>query len=218
LEAAALIRRIIQPRTGRRFALAAALVFALTGVGTAFAVGARLGDLDAFFEFFDEEANHPSIPRLIGDRAVITRGEDWAFVGWRSTRGLCMSLVFPENEGGTICGMPVVGAPRETRGPERLITGGWYQGRPDDDLWIDGVAAANVSRVEVELTDGRRLQAPVYDAPAALALDLKFFIVQTRPPEYGAPKVEIPEPPVRAFSAYDARGRLLERLSPAAAP
>jgi hypothetical protein len=180
--------------------------------------GARLGDLDAFFKFFDKEANHPSIPRLIGDRAVITRGEDWAFVGWRSTRGLCMSLVFPENEGGTSCGMPVVGASREAGGREHFVVGGMYQGRPDDDLWIDGVAAANVSRVEVELPDGRRLQAPVYDAPAALGLDLKFFLVRTRPPEYGAPKVEIPELPVRALSAYDARGRLLERFSPSAAP
>jgi hypothetical protein len=203
---------------GRAVALAAALVLALTGVGTAFAVGARLGDLGAFFEFFDEEANHPSIPRLIGDRAVITRGEDWAFVAWRSTRGLCTSLVLSEKEEWTSCGMPVVGAPRETRGREHLIVGGSYQGRPDDDLWINGVAAANASGVEVELTDDRRLQAPVYDAPAGLGLDLKFFLVRTRPPEGWPPKVGIPELPVRAFSAYDARGRLLERLSPPAAP
>ena len=201
----------------RRLALAAALVLALTGVGTAFAVGPRLGDLDASFWFFDKEGNDPSIPRLIGDRAVVTRGEDWAFVAWRSTRGLCTSLVFPENQGGTSCGIPVVGAPRETRSPEHLIVGGTYQGRPDDDLWVEGVVAANVSRAEVELTDGRRLQAPVYDAPAALGLDLKFFLVRTRPPEYGAPKVGIPVP-VRAFSAYDARGRLLERFGPPTAP
>jgi hypothetical protein len=200
----------------RRLALAAALVLALTGVGTAFAVGTRLGDLDAFFEFFDEEANHPSIPRLIGDRAVVTRGEDWAFVAWRSTRGLCTSLVFPENQGGTSCGIPVVGAPREEGAPEHLVLGGTYQGRPEDDLWVDGVAAANVSRVEVELTDGRRLQASIFDAPAALGLDLKFFLVRTRPPEDGAPKVGIPQP-LRAFSAYDAHGRLLERFGPGAA-
>jgi hypothetical protein len=198
----------------RRLALAAALVLALTGVGTAFAVGTRLGDLDAFFEFFDEEAPNPSIPRLIGDRAVVTRGEDWAFVAWKSTRGLCTSLVLSENEGGTSCGISVAGAPRETRaGPEHLIVGGGYQGRPDDDLWIQGVAAANARRVEVELTDGRRLQAPVYDAPAALELDLKFFLVRTRPPGGWPPKIGIPEAPFRAFSAYDARGRLLERLA-----
>jgi hypothetical protein len=203
----------------RRLALAAALVFALTGVGTAFAVGARLGDrdLDAFFWFFDKEGNDPSIPRLIGDRAVVTRGEDWAFVAWRSTRGLCTSLVFSENEGGTGCGLPVVGA-GETHGREHLIAGSLYRGRPDDDLWFDGVVAANVSRVEVELTDGRRLQAPVYDAPAALGLDLKFFLGRTRPPEYGAPKVGIPDLGLRAFSAYDARGRLLERFGPATPP
>lgn len=197
----------------RRLALAAALVLALTGVGTAFAVGARLGDLGAFFKFFDKEENDPSIPRLIGDRAVITRGEDWAFVAWRSTRGLCTSLVLGENEGGTSCGIPVVGAPRETRGRQHLIVGGTHQGLPDDDVWLQGVVAANVSRVEVELIDGRRLQAPVYDAPAALGLELKFFLVRTRPPEDWPPKVGIPELPFRAFSAYDARGRLLERLA-----
>jgi hypothetical protein len=147
---------------------------------------------------------------------VVTRGEDWAFVAWRSTRGLCTSLVFSENEGATSCG-PVVGA-GETRGPEHLIAGGSYQGRPDDDLWINGVAAANASRVEVELPDDRRLQAPVYDAPAALGLDLKFFLVRTHPPEGWPPKVGTPEPPFRAFSAYDARGRLLERFGPATAP
>jgi hypothetical protein len=193
-------------------------VLALTGVGTAFAVGARLGDFGAFFGFFDQEGNDPSIPRLIGDRAVVTRGEDWAFVAWRSTLGLCTSLVLPEKEGATSCGLPVVGAPRVEGGPEHLIVGGTYQGLPDDDVWVEGVVAANVSRVEVELIDGRRLQAPLFDAPAALGLDLKFFLVQTRPPENSAPKVEIPGIPVRAFSAFDASGRLLERFGPPAAP
>jgi hypothetical protein len=202
----------------RRFALAAAFLLALTGVGTAFAVGTRLGDVGGFFGFFDEEANHPSIPRLIGDRTVITRGEDWAFVAWKSTRGLCISLVFPDNQGATSCGVPVVGASRNTGGPDHLVVGGSYQGLPDEDVWFDGVAAANASRVEVELIDGRRLEASVYDAPAALGLDLKFFLVRTRPPEHWPPKTGIPEPPVRAFSAYDAHGRLLERFGPATGP
>jgi hypothetical protein len=148
---------------------------------------------------------------------VITRDEDRAFVAWRSARGLCTSLVFPGDEGATSCGMPIVDAPRERRGPEHLVVGGTYQGRTDDDLWLDGVVAAKVSRVEVELSDGRRLQAPVYDAPAGLGLDLKFFLVRTRPPEDGAPRVGIPEPLVRAFIAYDAQGRLLERFGPPAA-
>jgi hypothetical protein len=206
--------RLLPPR--RRVAFATALVLALTSVGVVLAEGARVGDLGSFFQFFDE-ANDPSVPRLIGDRAVITRGDDWAFIGWKSTRGLCTSLVFPQNEGGTSCGMPVVGAPREAGGPEHLVVGGTYQGRPDDDLWVDGVAAANVSRVEVELSDGRRLQASVFEAPAVLGLDLKFFLVRTHPPESGAPKRGTPEPPFRAFSAYDAHGRLLERFGPGAA-
>jgi hypothetical protein len=196
----------------RRLALAAALVLALTGVGTAFAVGARLGELDAFSRFFDEKTNNPRAPRLVGDRAVITRDDDWAFVAWKSTRGLCTSLVFSENEGGTSCGVPVVGATPDGPGPEHLIVGGLYQRRPGDEFWLNGVAAARVSRVEIELVDGRRVEAPVYDAPAVLGLDLKFFLLRTPPPSDGAPKVGIPELPVRAFSAYDARGRLLGRI------
>jgi hypothetical protein len=206
----------------RRLLLVAVLVLALTGISTALAVGTRLGDLDAFFEFFDREGNHPSIPRLIGDRAVIARGEDWAFVAWRSTRGLCTSLVFPERRGGTICGIPVVGAPRETSGPDHQVVGGSYQGRPDEELWINGVAAANVSRVDVELADDRLLRAAVYDAPAALRLELKFFLVRTRfrlrTRRDSTSGLEVPEPPFRAFSAYDAQGRLLERFDPATAP
>jgi hypothetical protein len=41
--------------------------------------------------------------------------------------------------------------------------------------------------------------------------------VRTRPPEHWPPKAGIPEPPFRAFSAYDGDGRLLERVDPAAA-
>jgi hypothetical protein len=205
----------------RRLSLVVALLLAVTGVGTALAVGTRLGDLDAFFEFFDREGNDPSIPRLIGERAVITRGEDWAFVAWRSTRGLCTSLVLSDREGGTVCGMPVAGAPRETDGPDHLVGGGSYQGRPDDDLWISGVAAANVRRVEVELADGRLLQAVVYDAPAALRLELKFFLIRTpfrlRTRWDSTSGAELPEPPFRAFSAYDTRGDLLERFDAATA-
>lgn len=38
-------------------------------------------------------------PTARSDRAVVTRGEDWAFVAWRSTHGLCTSLVFPQKQG-----------------------------------------------------------------------------------------------------------------------
>lgn len=201
----------------RRVAFAAALLVALIFVGAALGLGVRRDDIGSFFQFFDGGSD-PSIPRLIGDRAVVTRGEDWAFVAWRSTRGLCLSLVFVKKEGGTSCGIPVVGAPPEEVGPRHLVVGGSYQGRPDDDVWFNGVAAGNVSRVEVELTDGRRLQASVYDAPSALGLELKFFLVRSHPAEAGAPNGGIPELPFRAFRAYDAGGRLLERFGPSVAP
>lgn len=172
--------------------------------GTTIAVHSLRGD--------DQEANHPRLP---GGRVVIARGDGWTFLAWNSG-GPCTSLVFGENQrGGTICGIPYVGH-------EHVVTGGAsYRGLSDDDLWIHGVAAANVSRVEVELADGRRLEAPVYHAPATLGLDVKFFLVRTRfrirTHWDSASKVEVPEPPFRAFSAYDARGRLLERFDAATA-
>jgi hypothetical protein len=168
----------------------------------------------------DREANHPRLP---GGRVVIARGDGWTLLAWNSG-GLCTSLVFGENQGRTSWCFLVVGAPRprEVRGREHVVAGGAsYRGLSNDDLWIHGVAAANVSRVEVELADGRSLQAPVYDAPATLGLDLKFFLVRTRfrirTHWDSASGLEIPEPPFRAFSAYDGRGRLLERFDAATA-
>jgi hypothetical protein len=199
----------------KRSRLAIAAVAAVIAGAAAVLAFARLADEEGLRSpDWRVENAYPSTPGLIGDRAVIRRGEDWAFAAWRSTRGLCTSLLFPEAEGATSCGMPIVGALRGTRAPEHLVVGGTLQRRPDDDLWVNGVAAANVRRVEVELADGRRLQAPLYDAPAALGLELKFFLVRARPPEDGARKAAIPESPVRAFSAYDAQGRLLERFGP----
>jgi hypothetical protein len=197
----------------RRSRLAIAAVAAvIAGAAAALAV-ARLVDEESLRSpDWRVENAYPSTPGLIGERAVIRRGEDWAFAAWRSTRGLCTSLLFPEAEGATSCGLPIVGALRGTRAPEHLVVGGTLQRRPDDDLWVNGVAAANVGRVEVELADGRRLQAPLYDAPAKLGLDLKFFLVRTRPPQNGAPKGGVP--PFRALRAYDAHGRLLERFGP----
>ena len=192
----------------RRFAIAA--VAAVIAIAAA-ALLARLVD--------DDEGNRSAdqnLPLAVG-RAVITRGEDWAFVAWRGPRGLCTSIVFPESEVATNCGIPDVGASRVGRRPE-LVVGGTYQGRPGDDLWVDGVVNAKASRIEVELSDGRRLQAPIYDAPAALGPDLEFFLLRTRPPEEPAPTMGAPEPSIRAFSAYGANGRLLERFGLPAMP
>ena len=187
-----------------------AVVAAVIAVAAA-ALLARLVD--------DGEGNESAgqtLPLAVG-RAVITRGEDWAFVAWRGPRGLCTSIVFPESERATSCGIPDVGAPRVGRGPQ-LVVGGTYQARPDDDLWVDGVVNAKASRVEVELSDGRRVQAPIYDAPAALGPDLEFFLLRTRPPEEPAPTMGAPEPFIRAFRAFDAHGRVLERFGPPAMP
>lgn len=214
-----LVGEVVRPSTrkgglglpiARNVALAALILAALAAAGTAFAISAGLRDFDSFFGMFDEGSNDPSVPRLVGDRAVITSGDDWAFVGWKSTRGLCTSVVVGDTEGATTCGLPVFGAP-QTSGRHHFVAGGMYQQRPEDDVWVQGVASAKVSRVDIERTDGRRLQAPLYDAPAALGLNLKFFLVRTRPRDGGATPVGIPASPVAAIAAYDHRGQLLER-------
>jgi len=192
----------------KRFAIAG--VAALIAVAAAALALARLAGEDEV----NPATDRASVSSLVGGRPVIARGDDWAFIAWKGPHGLCTSLVSPESEVATSCGIPDVGASRETRRPEHLVVGGTYQGRPDDDLWVDGVVNANASRVEVELSDGRRVQAPIYDAPAALGLDLKFFLVRVRPPKDGTSRTGIPEPLVRAFSAYDARGQLLDRFGP----
>jgi hypothetical protein len=186
----------------RRFAVA--VVAAVIAVAAAALLAHFVGEDEA------NPARDQILPLAVG-RPVITRGEDWAFVAWKGARGLCTSIVFPTHEARTSCGMPIAGALPDSRSPQHLVVGGASQPRPDDDLWIDGVVVADASRVEVELADGRRVEAPIFNAPAGLGLDLKFFLVRARPPE-DPPEVGVP--PFRAFSAYDAQGRLLERFGP----
>lgn len=182
----------------------------LTAFGT-FAIA-----LVAVPRYLDEKNDSRPI-RLTADQVVITRGEDWAFVA-SHPGDVCTSLVFAEDGGGGTSCVQIVGASRRPRGRQHTVAGGSYQGLPEDDLWISGAAAANVRRVEVELADGRRLRATLYDAPAALGLDVKFFLVRTRfrlrMRWDSASGLEVPELPFRAFIAYDARGRLLERFGP----
>jgi hypothetical protein len=191
------------------------LVLALAAATTAFVLA-----LVAVSGYLDE-ANEPRLIRLTADQVVITRGEDWAFVA-SHPGDVCTSILFAEEGGGGSC-VQIVGASRKPRGRQHTVAGGAsYRGLSEDDLWISGVAADNVRRVEVELTDGRRLQTRLYDAPAALALDVKCFLVRTR---FRIRKrwdsgsgFEVPELPFLAFNAYDADGRLLERLGPETAP
>lgn len=214
-----LVEEVARPSTRKRglaapFArnvvLAALILATLAAAGTALAISAGLRDFGGFFAWFDEGSKDPSVPRLVGNRAVITGGDDWAFVGWKSTRGLCTSVVVGDTEGATTCGLAVFGAP-ETSGRQHFVAGGMYQQRPEDDVWVQGVASAEVGRVDIERTDGRRLQAALYDAPAELGLNLKFFLVRTRPHDGGTTPVRIPASPVSAIAAYDHRGQLLER-------
>ena len=75
-------------------------------------------------------------------------------------------------------------------------------------MTIIGLAAADVARAEIELADGRVLDAPLYEAPAQLDVPLRFFIVRFSPPP---PRADRRGSAIDVYTAYDREGRLLER-------
>jgi hypothetical protein len=90
-----------------------------------------------------------------------------------------------------------------------FVSGGALVGG-DGKTTIFGVAARDVALVSVELGNGRLLDAPLYDAPA-LDAEVRFFVVRL-PLSPALPGLDH-EHVVRAYLAYDSKGRLIERVS-----
>jgi hypothetical protein len=69
-----------------------------------------------------------------------------------------------------------------------------------------------VARIEVELVDGRVLVARTQEAPDALNIDARLFLIRAPldfvPPDQDEP----PRSPVRAYISYGADGQPLERF------
>jgi hypothetical protein len=165
----------------RRYAVAAALCAVLILVGTAVATG---GDpIARVREWHERDAKmFPTMaPHPVGPFVYITRGDGWALIGWRSTRGLCVDFT------------------RQFRGmsssggncfAEKKILG-WTGQSGSSGAVTTGVIAPQIARVEVDLCFSRR-EAAIYPAPAALHTDKRFFLLR--------------DGPYCRIRAYDARG------------
>lgn len=204
-------RKIGHPRrAGKRLVLALAVLLLLALAGTAVGVG-----VDLLRQQEDFHASLPDDPKRLGPLVEVTSGDEWALIAWRSESGICLDFAIP----GTSpfgCGFPVRGAKPATdasgTGLPTHAVAGFFVGSNlvggDGKATIFGIAAHDVAAVKIELRDGRVIGASLFDAPAALDAEVRFFIVRLRlgQLEYKALN------PVRAYNAYDRDGRLIERF------
>lgn len=198
-------------RVRRRLVLALAVIGVLALAGTAVGVGVNL--------LTQQERFHASVPddaKRLGPLVEITSGDNWALIGWRDEYGrICLDFAIPGNSPFG-CGFPVRGAKPATdasgSGLPTHAVAGFFSGSNlvggDSKATIFGVAAHDVAAVKIELRDGRVIDAPVYDAPAALKTEVRFFITRLSIGELERRAGN----PVRAYGAYDRSGTLIERV------
>lgn len=200
-----------QTRGPRRAVTVALAITALGVAGTAIGIGSDLLTQQERFH-----ARAPDDPARRGPLVEIAAGEEWALVAWNSDAGICLDFAVPGNSAFS-CGFPVRGAKRAddasgaglpTHAVAGSVSGGGLVGG-DGKTTVFGVAARDVVRVQVELRDGRVLEARLYDAPPSLGAAVRFFIVRMFLP----PTRLRGEGPVRAFVAYDRAGTVIDRYA-----
>ena len=211
------VRARLRPRRRRRVSVAAAAAITFLFAGTAVAYEAidRVQQQERAIDAM------PDAPDRVGNAVEVVSGEDWSLAAWRTSEGVvCVTLIVVPGKSPFGCGFPVRGAkPGDhtigTGPPTHAVAGSVSSGGlvgPDGKAvgiaTVYGVAAADVAAVRVELANGRIVDASTYDAPPALDADVRFFIVRLHLP----PTPLHGNPPVAAFLAYDARGRLIERF------
>lgn len=201
-------------RARKRLVLALAVIALLVLAGRAIGFGVSLLSQQERFH-----AEMPNSPERSGPFVEVTSGDNWALIAWRSESGICLDFAIPGNSPYT-CGFPVRGAkdPTDSLGAGLPIhaIGGFFSGGNlaggDGKATIFGVAADEVAAVKVELRDGRIVDAPLYDAPPNLKADVAFFIIRLVVPSAGPGFGPGVGSPVLAYSAYDSKGRLIERF------
>ena len=180
-----------------------AALLAVTLVGAGYALG------NGAFDAFDFRGG-PSDPKRIGERVQIAAADEWSLQAWSSTRGICIGVGLDGAPAFSGCGMPVAGAPPDQvfEQPQQDHAVGYLAGGEGRRLYVAGPVAENVARVEVELIEGQIVEAPVYEAPPELDVDVDFYFVRAN----RASEVPSDRHPVKSLRAYDAAGALLERL------
>jgi hypothetical protein len=218
-------QRRLRRRPQRSIIVALAATVALAVAGTAVGVGITLLDQQ---ERFHASADHPE---RLGPLVEVTSGQDWALIAWQSNFGVCLDFAIPGNSPFG-CDFPVRGAKPASdssgSGPPihaiagQVSSGGLVGG--DGKTTIFGIAAKDVAAVKLELSDGRVIDAPLYDAPPGLDANARFYIIRLllpsdqrepgEPPRaYGPGGASLgTDSPVRAYIAYDRNGDLMERV------
>jgi hypothetical protein len=201
-------------RPGKQIILVLAVLAMLALAGTAVGVGINLLTQQERFH-----AKMPNSPHRRGPFVEVASGDNWALIAWRSESGICLDFAIPGNSPYG-CGFPVRGAKDATDAlgaglPIHAVGGFFSQGNlvgGDDKASIFGVAAHEVAAVKVELRDGRIVDAPLYDAPRDLKADVHFFVIRLSVPNVGPNWRPGVASPVRAYSAYNSHGGLIERV------
>jgi hypothetical protein len=201
-------------RPRKRLILVLAVIALLALAGTAVGVGINLLTQQERFH-----AEMPNSPHRLGPFVEVASGNNWALIAWQSDSGICLDFAIPGNSPYG-CGFPVRGAkePTDALGaglPTHAVGGFFSQGNlvgGDGKATIFGVAAHEVAAVKVELRDGRVEDAPLYDAPSDLRANVHFFIIRLPVPNVGRNWGPGVGSPVRAYSAYDRNGNLIERV------
>jgi hypothetical protein len=201
-------------RPRKRIILVLAVIGVLALTGTAVGVGINLLTQQERFH-----AEMPHSPHRLGPFVEVASGDNWALIAWQSESGICLDFAIPGNSPYG-CGFPVRGAkePTDSLGaglPVHAVGGFFSQGDivgGDGKASIFGVTAHEVAAVKVELRDGRVEDAPLYDAPPALKANVHFFIIRLAVPNAGPNWGSGVASPVRAYSAYNSDGGLIERV------
>jgi hypothetical protein len=179
-------------------------------VGTGVAVALTSTDFLTEQERVDRQAWQPPQLERVGPRVEVERGIDWSFMAWKSPKdGACVGYAAGDATNWSRgCGPAPDRADRDPHTPDYLITLGYVptasDGAADSRGAIYGAVTPEVSRVEIELADGRVLTARAVDV-GTLGADARFFLVRDRlPPAEGIPVV--------AITSYGADGTQLERF------
>lgn len=193
------------------FIVAIGLLAAILVVGgTALAVRT---DFLSQQEEIDKAPWTPPEMRAAGPRTVLARGPDWAFMAWRAGAGggVCVAYAAGTADGwARSCGRLPAAAGTEAETSRHLVTllakGGAASDAAEGKTAIVGAVVPSVVTVDLELADGRVVEASTASAPEAVGAGARFFIVRVQA------RADRPGALVRAVVMYAQGRRLVERF------